>query len=158
VKDVGILLHGDFIIGLPSETKDSIHKTRQLINTIRPEILQVSIATPLPGTEFYNWARQCGYLTTDDPSKYLDEHGSQRTVINYPGLSSKDIEETVSDILKSYYLTPTYLPLAFRQIFRKNGLSEMVRIYRSALSFLDYSREHLKKERVRISGVTNEIQ
>jgi len=138
VKKAGILLHADFIIGLPRETKETVKRTIQFIKEIKPDILQVSVATPFPGTEFYEWAKQNGYLITDNPEEYLDEHGHQKSIVSYPWLSSEEIARYVDEILKDYYLSTSYLPIVLRQIFRKNGLRELNRLLRSAKAFITY--------------------
>ena len=138
VKKAGILLHADFIIGLPGETKETVKRTIQFIKEIKPDILQVSVATPFPGTEFYEWAKQNGYLITDNPEEYLDEHGHQKSIVSYPWLSSEEIARYVDEILKDYYLSTSYLPIVLRQIFRKNGLRELNRLLRSAKAFITY--------------------
>lgn len=144
IKEAGILLHGDFIVGLPGETWDTIEDTRQLISEIKPEILQISIATPFPGTEFYSWAKKEKYLVYDDPSEYLDNFGHQKSIINYPEISTIDMKKTVDRMLKDYYLSPSYVQLAIKQIWRRNGFEEMKRLIRSVLSFKHYiTNSHL---------------
>jgi len=139
-RKAGLLVHGDFIIGLPGETKESIEKTKELIREVKPDILQISVASPFPGTEFYRWARENGYLLTDDPNEYLDDQGHQKAIISYPWLTAEEITKTVDEILKSYYLTPRYVPLALGQVMRKNGLGEFRRLWYSAQTFLGYAR------------------
>jgi radical SAM superfamily enzyme YgiQ (UPF0313 family) len=138
-KMAGLLVHGDFVVGLPDETKETIRSTRDLIRELKPDILQVSVATPLPGTEFYRWAREKGYLLTTDPNEYLDNAGHQRAIISYPWLSEQEIVQSVDRMLRDYYVTPSYIPTAIRQVFRKNGLAELRRIVYSAKMFLAYS-------------------
>ena len=138
VKKAGILLHTDFIIGLPGETKETIKQTFQFIKEIKPDILQVSVATPFPGTEFYKWSRKNGYLVTDDPNEYLDEQGHQKSIVSYPWLSAEEIERSVDEILRDYYLSASYIPVALKQIFRKNCLNEFSRLLRSAKAFIKY--------------------
>ncbi|HHY43135.1 MAG TPA: radical SAM protein [Thermoanaerobacterales bacterium] len=138
VRRAGLLLHGDFIIGLPGETYETVKKTRRLINEIKPEILQVSVASPFPGTEFYDWCVENGYLVTDDPNDYLDEDGHQKSIIRYEDLTEEKITEEVNSILKEYYLSPTYVVLALKQVIRKNGFEEFKRLIYSARMFLRY--------------------
>jgi radical SAM superfamily enzyme YgiQ (UPF0313 family) len=137
-KKAGLLVHGDFVIGLPGETKETIRKTNKLINEIKPDILQISVASPFPGTEFYRWAKENGYLITDDPNEYLDEKGHQKSIINYPWLSADEINRTVDMMLKNYYLSISYIPIALKQILRKNGSYEFKRLWYSAKVFLGY--------------------
>ena len=135
---VGLLIHGDFIIGLPGETEETIAMTKKLIRMIKPDILQVLIPQPIPGTEFYDWCKMHNYLITDNPVNYLDECGYQKSIISYPKLTNEDISNEVSKILKRYYLSPHYVPLALKQVLRKNGFYELKRLVKSTYMFLKY--------------------
>jgi radical SAM superfamily enzyme YgiQ (UPF0313 family) len=138
VKKAGLLLHADFIIGLPGETKETIEKTKKFIKEIKPEQLQVSVCSPFPGTELYEWCRENGYLLTDDPNEYLDEQGHQKAVISYPKLTNEEMVKEVDEILKRYYMSLSYVPLALRQVLRRHGLDEMRRLWYSTKMFLGY--------------------
>jgi len=140
-RKAGLLVHGDFIIGLPGETKETIEMTKKLIREIKPDILQVSVASPFPGTEFYEWCKKNGYLITDDPNEYLDEYGHQKSVVSYPWLTADEIVKEVDRILKEYYLSLSYVPVALRQIFRKHAWQEAKRLWYSAKMFLRYIRK-----------------
>jgi len=137
-KEAGLLVHGDFVIGLPGENKATVEKTKAIIKELRPDILQVSVATPFPGTEFYDWVAKNNYLTAKTPSEYLDENGHQKSVVSYPWLTAEEISSEVDKILKNYYLSKDYVPVVLRQIFRKNGLSEFRRLWHSAKTFFGY--------------------
>ncbi len=137
-RRAGLLVNGDFIIGLPGETKQTLELTRRLINEVRPDILQVSVASPFPGSEFYRWAEGNGFLLTRDCNDYLDERGHQRAILSYPELSSGEMVGTVDKILKSYYLSPSYVSIALRRLFRRNGFSELQVLWHSAKAFLTY--------------------
>ncbi|MBA7655409.1 hypothetical protein ES703_63313 [subsurface metagenome] len=49
---------------------------------------QTSICTPLPGTPFYKWAKDNGYLLTEDWKTF----NGGTAVVSYPGYSKEDIE------------------------------------------------------------------
>ena len=139
-RRAGMLVHGDFIIGLPGETKETIEKTRKLVKETKPEILQVSVASPFPGTEFYAWCKVSGCLITGNPNEYLDEEGHQKPIISYPELTNEAITKAVDEILKDYYLSPRYVPIALRQVLRRLGMEEMRRLLYSVRMFLGYAR------------------
>jgi radical SAM superfamily enzyme YgiQ (UPF0313 family) len=140
VRKAGLLLHADFIIGLPGETRETIEKARSFIKEIKPDQLQVSVVSPFPGTELYEWYRRNGYLITEDPSEYLDEQGHQKSIVSYPWLSAEEIVKAVDDILKRYYLSFSYFPIALRQVLRRRGMNEARRLWRSGRMFLMYAR------------------
>ncbi len=137
-KKAGLLVLGDFVVGLPGENKETIEATKRLIREVKPELLQVAPATPFPGTEFYEWCKENGYLLTDEPNEYLDNQGHQKSVISYPGLSNHEIVQAVDEMLKGHYLSLRYIPLAMRQIFRRHGLDELKRFLYSARIFIRY--------------------
>ena len=137
-RKAGLLVHGDFIIGLPGETKETIELTRKLIKETKPDILQVSVASPFPGTEFYKWCEENGYLLINDPNEYLDGQGHQKAIISYPWLTAEEIVQKVDSILKEYYLSLGYVPVALKQVFRKRGIEEAKRLYHSAKMFMRY--------------------
>ncbi len=65
LREVGITPGGTFIIGLPSETTETIGKTVELykrINQYRDQTNQFFFATPYPGTELYNHVRTAGKI------------------------------------------------------------------------------------------------
>ena len=136
----GILVHGDIIIGLPGETKETIAISEKLLSKVRPDILQVLVPQPIPGTDLYDWCQNNGHLLIDDPNEYLDNCGYQKSVISYPQLSNKELKSEADRILKKYYLSPAYIPIALRQIFRKNGHLEAKRLLYSVKLFINYAR------------------
>ena len=138
-RKANILVHGDFIIGLPGETKETIEETKEIIKKVRPDILQVAVATPFPGTEFYDTCLAKDYLSTTNMDDYLDENGNQQSVISYPNLTSQQIDDAVNDILYSYYFSPSYIPIFINQMMRKNGWLEFKRLIQSVKMFLKYA-------------------
>jgi tRNA A37 methylthiotransferase MiaB len=50
--DLGIAIHGTFIVGLPGETRETLEKTKAWACKINPHTIQVSLAAPYPGTSF----------------------------------------------------------------------------------------------------------
>jgi radical SAM superfamily enzyme YgiQ (UPF0313 family) len=141
-KKAGLMVLGDFVVGLSGETKETIQMTRNLVNEIKPDIFQVAVASPFPGTEFYDWCRERGYLLTDDPNEYLDTDGHQKAIISYPELSNEEMVAEVNAMLHDYYVSIKYVPVAMRQIWRKTGVDEFKRLWFSAKMYLGYSKDN----------------
>src|SRR5204863_442074 len=50
---LGLVVHGDFILGLPGETRETINNTINFAKELDVETIQVSVAHAYPGTELY---------------------------------------------------------------------------------------------------------
>lgn len=130
-KKLGIVVHGDFIIGLPGETHETIARTVKYAEELDCETIQVSIAHSYPGTEFDDYLRKNDFLLNSDMT---DDVGHQLPVIQYPGLSREEIVQAVEHFYDRYYFRPRII---FR-IVRKavfNG-HERKRLYKEAKEFL----------------------
>jgi len=138
-KKLGLVIHGDFIIGLPGETPQTIRKTIDFAKKLDVETIQVSIAHPLPGTEFYDFVKKNGILTTET---LTDTGGHQLANISYPGLSSVDILEAVEQFYGEYYFRPR---VAWR-VVRKAifDTTERKRLYKEAREYLDLRSKRKK--------------
>lgn len=95
-KNFNLRTHATYMIGLPGDTKDTVEQTLKLAVLLGTDRFQISIATPYPGTEFYNWAKQNGHLVTDDFSRY---DGNKEAVVSYPNLSKEEIDKTFREAL-----------------------------------------------------------
>jgi len=101
-RDLGITIHGTFILGLPGETAETIAETIRFAKEINPHSLQVSIAAPYPGTALYEQAIQNGWLPADDAT-LIDEHGVQTATLSYPNLNRTEIYDSVETFYKEFY-------------------------------------------------------
>jgi radical SAM superfamily enzyme YgiQ (UPF0313 family) len=88
-RKLGIKIHLTFCLGLPKETKQSVQKTIRFIQDSQPDSLQVSFATPFPGTEYFRYVNDKGYLLSDNWSDY---DGNSKCVIKTQELGCRDLE------------------------------------------------------------------
>jgi anaerobic magnesium-protoporphyrin IX monomethyl ester cyclase len=139
-KDAGLMILADFIVGMPGENKNTAQKTLDFAKEIKPNMVQFSSATPIPGTLFYDFVSKNGFLETEDIEKSLDPDAFQRCIISYPDFTRKDIEDFINRALKEFYLSPNFIPIAISNIARKNGWHELKVMTRSAMVFLEYLR------------------
>jgi radical SAM superfamily enzyme YgiQ (UPF0313 family) len=125
-------VHGDFILGLPGETRESIRKTIDFAKELDVETIQVSIAHAYPGTELYDFAKKNGFIVGNE--SMVDSGGHQVAQIEYPGLPKEHVLEMVHKFYDEYY----FRPKAVFRIVRKavfNG-EERKRLYKEAKSFM----------------------
>lgn len=125
-KKLDIRTHATFIIGLPGATEESVLHDMAYLDELKPFTAQVAIATPYPGTPFYQWAKGNSYLITDDLSKY---DGMGQSVISYPGLSNwkieklhkKFLEKVSRQKLKHFILNPLSSLTIVRELLKRKG-------------------------------------
>ena len=89
-KELGIRVHLTFTVGLRGETWNTIRQSIDLALELDPYSIQVSIATPFPGTEFYRYAEKNGHLIASGSESF---DGNTSCVIRTDELSSQQVEE-----------------------------------------------------------------
>src|SRR5690242_8845209 len=134
--ELGILIHGTFILGLPGETPATIQETMRFAREMDCETIQVSLASPYPGTELYNYVVKNGYLAVDP---LLDESGYQKCTIKYPGLSNDEIYGAVERFYRSFYFRPRYIFKAMRKMM--SSREECKRLLKEGGQFLSTMRQ-----------------
>jgi len=129
---LGLVIHGDFIMGLPGETHETINNTIKFAKELDVETIQVSVAHAYPGTELYDFAVSNGFMVGDN--KMVDEGGHQLAQIQYPGLPADDIMSAVHRFYDEYY----FRPKAVFRILRKAAFdsNDRKRLYKEAKSFM----------------------
>ncbi len=139
---LGMKIHGTFIVGLPGETQETIEETIRFACDMDIETLQVSLASPYPGTKFYDFAKANGYLME---SEMVSEEGYQTCNISYPEIGSRDIFMAVPKFYRKFYYRPRYIA----RVLKKALLSatERKKIIREAgeyFRFMARRKEALK--------------
>ena len=140
--DLGIVIHGTFILGLPVETKETIEETIRFAMELDVFSIQVSLAAPYPGTELYELARQNSWFAPQDKSAVIDTQGIQDSSLQYPGLSKEQIFEDVERFYRQYYLRAGPIWRIVKTMLRDKNV--MVRRLREGYEFFKFmsQRKH----------------
>ena len=103
-RELGITVHGTFIIGLPGETKETVQETIRFAREVNPHTIQVSVAAPYPGTELYRQALEEGWLVADENGTTLvSGEGTQLATLEYPHLTRTEILDSVDTLYRRFY-------------------------------------------------------
>jgi hopanoid biosynthesis associated radical SAM protein HpnJ len=137
-RELGITIHGTFILGLPGETPETIRETIRYACEIEPETIQVSLAAPYPGTELYRQAQERGWLQIQDAA-LVDTHGIQTTALNYPGISQTIVFDSVDAFYRKFYFRPRKMFCLFGGMLRDPPL--MKRRLREGVEFFTFLRK-----------------
>ena len=129
---LGLIVHGDFIVGLPGESRDSIRRTIDFAKRLDVETIQVSIAHAYPGTEFYDFAKKNALVNIGAMS---DEQGHQLPNVIYPGiLDEGEMVEWVERFYGEYYFRPKAAWRIVRRAMFDNN--DRKRLYKEAKEYL----------------------
>jgi hopanoid biosynthesis associated radical SAM protein HpnJ len=124
-KKLGLIIHGDFIVGLPGESRESIRKTIDFAKKLDNETIQVSIAHPYPGTEFYDYAKKNDLISI---GSMTDEVGHQLPKVIYPGLDEAELVEWVERFYGEYYFRPRVIwRVVSKAIFNKHDRQRLTK-------------------------------
>src|SRR5277367_260370 len=138
-KKLGLVIHGDFIVGLPGDSRESIRKTIDFAKELDVETIQVSIAHPYPGTEFYDYVKKNNLITIDSMT---DESGHQLPNVIYPGLDRGELVEWVERFYSEYYFRPRVAWRVVRKAMFNN--QDRARLYKEAKSFMSLRQKRKK--------------
>jgi len=72
-KKAKISSMANILLGYPGETKESLEETIELIKEIKPEMLSVNLASPMPGTRLYDMVKKEGKLNVKQYAEFNRE-------------------------------------------------------------------------------------
>jgi hopanoid biosynthesis associated radical SAM protein HpnJ len=136
--ELGIVIHGTFILGLPGETKETIEETIRFATEINPHTIQISLAAPYPGTFLHKQALENGWLVDEKP-QLLTDLGTQMAALNYPHLSHTEIFESVEDFYRRFYFRAPKIASIVGEMVRSPEM--MKRRLREGVEFFKFLRQ-----------------
>lgn len=139
-RQLGIKIHGTFILGLPGETKETIEKTIEYAKEINPHTIQVSLAAPYPGTTLYQQAVENGWLEENKVIHLVSKEGVQLAAIGYPHLSREEIYHHLETFYKRFYFRPSKIWEIVREMLVSWEMTR--RRLREGVEFFRFLRTH----------------
>ncbi len=137
--ELGVTIHGTFILGLPGETKETIEETIKFATEINPHTIQVSLAAPYPGTFLYKQAIDNGWLDAAN-AELIDDKGVQIAPLHYPHLSHTEIFHSVEHFYRRFYFRAPKIAAIVGEMVRSPEM--MKRRLREGVEFFAFLRQH----------------
>jgi len=100
-RDAGLKVKGNFIFGLPTETKESLEETIQFATSIDLSYFQQNFLTIWPGCELSKNASQYGLVESE-----WNKLAHQRITFVPYGLTREDLMNASRDAFRRFYLRP----------------------------------------------------
>jgi len=141
----GIQVHANFLFGLAGETKESAKRTIDFALGLNAHTLQFAIATPYPGTKFYDRAKENNWLIKDDWRQF-DPSGE--AVVSFPDYSADNIAQMYALAWRRWqWHMMTHRPRTvahhFGNALRREGVGGVMRLgVYSAQRFLRVVADH----------------
>jgi len=138
VRRAGLMLHGCFMCGTPGDSKEIQEENFQFAKKVNCDSVQFYPLFVYPGTEAYAWAKEEGYLDTEDYAKWVKDDGSHNCVIHMADMTSEEMVALCEKNIRRYHLRPRYLLMKLGQAVRdpsegwrsvKSGVSLIKRIF-----------------------------
>lgn len=127
VKDVGIDIAANFMFGNIGETEETIRQTINFAKEINADTTAFFIASPYPGTDFFNIAKEKGYLRQD--YKWIDFIlvGDILPLINLPDLKAEEILKWQKKANREYYLRWAYIMMRLKKMRNMKDIRKEIR-------------------------------
>ncbi|MBN2482683.1 MAG: cobalamin-dependent protein [Candidatus Omnitrophica bacterium] len=153
-RKAGVLSLGLFVLGLPQEDASTCEETIRFAKKVNPDIVKFNIATPFPGSKFYEdqWEPAKG---EDDPDRYTswyDWSDTEGEILYSPEKMTKpELSALQRKAMASFYLRPWFI---VRTLWRRTfSLADMV--YGGYFLMNDYVKLWSLKVRNTIGKWTN---
>lgn len=117
------------IIGTPNETKETIDKTKKEILKLNTDFLQVFIAIPMPGSQFYIDAKKEDRVISEN----WEDYNLSKVLYKHPVFSEKELFKIQRNLYLSFYLRPKII---FKYISRINSFNALKNILRGFSGFI----------------------
>ncbi|MDR3136264.1 MAG: B12-binding domain-containing radical SAM protein [Coriobacteriales bacterium] len=138
-KRLGLKVFGCFMIGLTGDNLQTIEDTFRFAQKTRADEVFFQQAVPFPGTTFYQWAKDEGYLRTEDYAQWLNEGGYLNCLLDYPYARAAEIEKLRDRLMSRYYFSFTYI---VRTFLANLSWAEFTRVAKAGSAYI---RFRLKK-------------
>lgn len=125
--NIGIETLAYFMIGLPSEKARDIQDTFDLARELRPDYLHLTVFSPYPGTELYDYGLEYGIIRTDVWREFANRPSSDfRIPLWEENFTRDELYEILVRFYKWFYLRPIYILSRLRKVKSATELSRKV--------------------------------
>ena len=102
---IGVKVSAFYIIGLEGDSEETIKKTIRYAKRLNTFLVRFSVATPYPGTKFYESLESQGRLLTTD----YEEYTQFELVYDHGHLSRESGKKWLERAYRAYYFRPRYV-------------------------------------------------
>jgi anaerobic magnesium-protoporphyrin IX monomethyl ester cyclase len=128
-RKAGIESRISVIIGNPKDTPETMHKTQKELLKLKTDFLQVFIAIPMPGSQFYKEAKAENRVLSEN----WEDYNLSKVLYRHPVFTEKQLFKIQRQYYLSFYLRPG---IVFRHISKIRSWNAVRNIFNGFLGFL----------------------
>jgi anaerobic magnesium-protoporphyrin IX monomethyl ester cyclase len=126
-KKAGIECRTSFMLGNPGETEATLKQTIDYSIALDPDLAMYNVTTPFPGTKMYKWAKENGYLKTEDWSRY----DFSTAVMELPTVSGATVEKYYAMAHKAFYGRPGYM---LKRLLSIRSIDDIIMAFKAVIA------------------------
>ncbi|MEK6893427.1 MAG: radical SAM protein [Nanoarchaeota archaeon] len=125
-KEAGMETSGFFMLGLPTDTKETMQQTIDFACSLDIDYAKATILVPLPSTQIFDEFEKQGLLKTKDWSRY-NFHTASR-VYDHPNLDWETLERYYDKFHKTFYFRPSYILKRLSRSVKKGEIFDDIKM------------------------------
>ncbi len=134
-RQAGIMTSAYFIVGgHPDEKPEDVAETESLMHKIRPDMANVSIGCPYPGTQLHDQMVSENLVESQDWRHYMMYN--KLPVWHTRHYSAQQLVDLQAKLIRGYYYRPAYI---LRRISRLRSLGELGYLFKAAKVGLSFT-------------------
>lgn len=133
LKEYNIEVKLNVLIGAsPFETKETVLKNIEITKRLKPSNVMFSLVSPFPGTDYYQICKENNWFKYTD---YVPTNIQKKAIVNYPYLSSQDLESLARKANLRIYLDVWIIWQALKKIRSPKTLFDAISAYLRKIKF-----------------------
>lgn len=129
-----------FLIGAPSDTRETVMETINFAIELDPDIVQFNAVMPFPGTALFDYYDSRGALLTKNWKDYNIFDPNLEPVYKHPNLSQEELKELRNKAYKAFYFRFGYF---VKQIKNIKSFSDIKLLLKKTLTFLGFMKSKI---------------
>ena len=126
-RKVGIEVRAALMLGNKGDTEEILKENLKCLKKTKPDLLQLTITTPLPGSKIFQEASQANKILTYN----WDDYEGDVQIMEHENLDYKTLRKYYRKTYMSFYLRPSFI---FKTLFSINSLQALKTIMLGAVA------------------------
>ena len=124
-RAAGLESRASFIFGSMGETVGTMQETLDFSMQLDPDIAQYNVCTPYPGTQMYRWAKENGYLVSEE----WGDFELSTFMMKLPTCTDQDVYRHYKNAHKQFYMRPKMILRRLRKVSRLSHIRDLIHAF-----------------------------